>query len=194
MRGIYAGTNILTDTVYYGQSGNIYRRIKDHINHLNNKNHSNFHLQASWNKYGESAFVFAPVEIVEDNTIDLTPIEKKYKDNAYSLGLKIFNMIDPGEPPMLGRHHTTQSNKKNSIAHIGINPPSRKGTTMPLEACQKISMSLVGNKRSVGKNLSNKHALGSKHTDEWKQQESERMKDYWLRRKSQHEDVRCNES
>lgn len=99
MRGIYAVTNILTDTVYYGQSVNIGERLKKHRFMLDGNYHDNIHLQRAWSKYGKDAFVFTPIRIVEDITVDLTPIEKKYKDNAYFLGMKVYNISDPEKPP-----------------------------------------------------------------------------------------------
>ena len=50
--GIYCIENIVTGHKYIGQSKNIYRRWKKHINALNMNSHDNSYLQNSWNKYG----------------------------------------------------------------------------------------------------------------------------------------------
>ena len=154
MRGIYAITNILTDTVYYGQSGNIRQRIYSHQSTLKRNIHKNPHLQASWNKYGEKAFVFAPIQLIEDVTIDLTSIEKKYKDNAYSLGLKLLNIKEPDPTAPLSE----ETKKKISIYQKG-----RKHSTEQ-------------NKKQALFMKNNKHALGCKHTEEMNRKNSERGK------------------
>jgi group I intron endonuclease len=115
MRGIYAGTNVLTNEVYYGQSVDIDRRLRHHLNSLKRNAHKNPKLQASWNKYGEDAFVFTPIQIIEDTTINLTPIEQKYKDNVYFLGLNAFNLKEPEDPTFL----TPESRKKLSDSMKG---------------------------------------------------------------------------
>jgi group I intron endonuclease len=112
MQGIYAITNILTDTVYYGQAVNIERRLRRHKNDLNSNKHSNPYLQNSYNKYGLLAFIFTSVQLVENKEI-LVKKEQEFIDNTYFLGLKSFNL-------------------NNAMG-------SRIGRKMPEEAKQKIS-------------------------------------------------------
>lgn len=89
MRGVYAITNVLTDTVYYGQAENIEGRLRTHRSCLARGRHGNSHLQASWNKYGEDAFVFTPLYLIPAG--DMTTREKHCIDDAYGIGLRLFN-------------------------------------------------------------------------------------------------------
>ena len=87
MRGIYAITNIVSDTVYYGQASQMQDRLSNHRLALRKNIHENPRLQNSYNKYGEDAFIFTPIYVVKEKQIDLTPIEKKFIEEAYFLEL-----------------------------------------------------------------------------------------------------------
>ncbi len=176
MRGIYAITNILTDTVYYGQSINIEGRLRSHKSDLNKNKHGNPRLQNSWNKYGNSAFVFAPYRIFE-NGEDITSLEKKYINEAYSLGLITFNMSDPTDPTVWtaesrekiaiyrrGKLTSEETKRKISEAMTGIKRSS--------ETKKKHSHIMIGNKNGVG----NKNRLGKTFTQETKQKMSQSHK------------------
>ena len=95
MRGIYAITNIISDTVYYGQSLQMKSRLNQHKRALKKNIHDNPRLQHSYNKHGESAFIFTPIYIIEEKQTELTPIEKRCIEETYSLGLKVFNIRKP---------------------------------------------------------------------------------------------------
>ena len=60
--GIYMFFNIVSGKRYIGSSVDIYNRIHEHIHNLNNNKSHNAHFQASWNKYGENAFMFCVLE------------------------------------------------------------------------------------------------------------------------------------
>src|ERR1017187_584104 len=96
MRGVYAITNVLSDVVYYGQATQMHVRLGQHKSDLSHGRHRNPHLQASWNKYGADAFVFAAQYVIPDG--DMTAREKFCIDGAYGLGLRLFNMrvAEPG--------------------------------------------------------------------------------------------------
>lgn len=49
--------------VYVGSSQNIVQRWRSHRSLLNRGKHANRHLQATWNKYGPSAFQFLELEV-----------------------------------------------------------------------------------------------------------------------------------
>jgi group I intron endonuclease len=175
MRGIYAITNILTDTVYYGQSISMKQRINKHLSELHRNKHRNTYLQNSWNKYGKDAFVFTPIQIIEDKSIDLTLIEKKYKNSAYSLGLKLFNIREPEQCAPL----PLETRKKISLALIGnkyalgskrseealeIMSLTHKGIIKSEEWRKNISVSKTGKSRPDL--IGNKQSVGRKHTKE----------------------------
>jgi|ERR1035438_1809123 group I intron endonuclease len=161
MRGIYSITNSITGTVYYGQSKDIKRRLHDHRLYLNKNYHDNPKLQSAWNKYGESAFEFKHIELIEDITIDLTPIEARYynsTDNKY-------NLQDP-EKPTTFYGNKNRLNCKNSE-----------------EARKKQTEAQTGRKHPHT-GFPNKHALGYRHTEEWKKKHSDIMNQYWTNRKA----------
>ena len=60
--GIYKIYNNKNGKFYIGSSKNIENRWKRHKIRLSRNYHPNQHLQASWNKYGESAFELNIIE------------------------------------------------------------------------------------------------------------------------------------
>src|ERR1035441_7110926 len=117
LRGIYAITNILTDTVYYGQSTNIEQRLRSHRSALSRGNHHSQWLQRSWNKHGPGAFTFTPVRLVD--TDDLTVHEKLCIDGAYEIGLRLFNLRIAEPSNGTGVVHTAETRAKMSKTRTG---------------------------------------------------------------------------
>jgi|ERR1035437_344003 group I intron endonuclease len=130
MRGIYSITNTITGTVYYGQSVDIGERLIGHKSCLRGNYHRNDYLQRAWNKYGEIAFVFKSVEIVENIAIDLTSIEKKYFDSTDNK----YNICDPEEAPS----HSLETRKK--IAEGLKGNKNKTGFKLSEETKKKISL------------------------------------------------------
>lgn len=60
--GVYLITNRLNGKVYIGSSYILGIRITQHKVALRANRHKNKHLQAAWNKYGETAFAFKVIE------------------------------------------------------------------------------------------------------------------------------------
>lgn len=60
-----------------------YRRWFHHISCLQRNKHSNPHLQAMWNKYGQTSFKFSIIEIIENKNIILEK-EQYYLDKYYN--------------------------------------------------------------------------------------------------------------
>jgi group I intron endonuclease len=79
--GIYCIKNEVNNKKYIGSAKNIKKRRNVHKCRLRKNIHENPHLQASWNKYGESNFTWSIIEIME-NAIDdaLKQREKFYFD------------------------------------------------------------------------------------------------------------------
>ena len=94
--GIYCIENIIDQRQYIGLSRDIYRRWNEHKSDLRNNNHINPYLQAAWNKYGESAFLFSVLEICDP--LDLCSREcyyiKKYHTLSHENG---YNLTSGGE-------------------------------------------------------------------------------------------------
>jgi len=142
--GIYTITNMHNGKYYIGRSSDFERRKKEHLRDLRRNDHANVHLQRSFNKYGEDAFVFELIEDIEDTSI-LEKLEQEYLDqldygNSYntskrSSGGGLFGIKNG----MFGRHHTEEArqrmseyrkgrkrrphteeeNRINSLAHLG---------------------------------------------------------------------------
>jgi len=64
---IYKIINTINNKFYVGSTTNQYERFRVHRARLRNNKHHSHHLQAAWNKYGEQAFVFHVVEVVQED-------------------------------------------------------------------------------------------------------------------------------
>lgn len=64
----------INDKCYIGSSVCIYNRLMEHRSHLRKNKHVNKHLQASYNKYGESAL---KIEILQKCNLDISLIREK---------------------------------------------------------------------------------------------------------------------
>ena len=80
--GIYEIKNIVNNKVYIGQSRNIHKRWNSHINELRNNKHHNYHLQQSWNKYGEENFQFSLLNVCEEHELNQLEAEHISLANA----------------------------------------------------------------------------------------------------------------
>lgn len=78
--GIYKIINTVNGQLYVGSAVSLRRRRHQHFTSLRRGRHKNPHLQAAFNKYGESAFVFTVIEIVE-NKEDLIAREQFFIDD-----------------------------------------------------------------------------------------------------------------
>jgi group I intron endonuclease len=74
---VYQITNMLTGDFYIGSAQSFARREWQHRYALKRNEHKNPHMQASWNKYGEEAFIFEVLEEVPDGE-DVLAVENKY--------------------------------------------------------------------------------------------------------------------
>lgn len=144
MRGIYAITNTISDTVYYGQSVKVEDRLNGHKCALRKGVHENPRLQHSYNKYGQAAFVFSPFYIIEDTKIDLTPIEKNCIKEAYFLGLKVFNIREPE----LKNRLSEDTKYKMSLAKVGNN--YSLGRKHSEDQNEKLRLRMLGKKYALG--------------------------------------------
>lgn len=63
---IYKIINLVNNKFYVGSTTNTRERFRTHRNRLRNNKHHASHLQAAWNKYGESSFVFHVIQQVPE--------------------------------------------------------------------------------------------------------------------------------
>ena len=75
MIGIYNIKNKINNKIYVGESFNIERRWREHIEDLNNNKHHSYKLQTDWNKYGENNFEFVISRNVDNENIPRFLIE-----------------------------------------------------------------------------------------------------------------------
>lgn len=133
--GIYKITNIITNEIYVGSAAGKYgikKRWQGHRSKLSKNNHANPKLQNSWNKYGESKFLFEILEIC--SRVDCISREQYYID---TLNPQFNNRPMAGSN--LGLKHKDSTKIKLS-KHF-------KNRIMTSDHCQKISMALIGYKR-----------------------------------------------
>lgn len=90
-RGIYKIINVVNNKFYVGSAVDFARRKRIHWWKLRRGDHPNKYLQAAWDKYGETSFVFVIVE-EHDNDVDILVAENVWlkehvgKDYCYNLG------------------------------------------------------------------------------------------------------------
>lgn len=110
--GIYGITNLINDKKYIGQSIDIYKRWKDHIDALEENKHYNVHLQRSWNLYGKENFHFSILE--ECPVEELNQKEMFYVDkfDAYYNG---YNQTLGGDGSVGYQHSETIIEKMKQI-------------------------------------------------------------------------------
>lgn len=163
--GIYHIYNFYTNKIYIGSAINFNKRFTNHKNKLISNKHPNKNLQSDWNTYGEGAFKFKIIELVEDKT-------KLFEKEKYHIDLnkeKLYNIqMFPGHSNM-GRKFSEEHKRKMSNI--------LKGRIFSDETKAKISAAKLGKKRIISKshreNLSkamkgNKNLLGFKFNAESK--------------------------
>lgn len=65
--GVYTITLIKSGRVYVGSSKNIEGRWKEHLRHLRQGRHANDRMQRAFAHHGEEAFVFAVIQVTEED-------------------------------------------------------------------------------------------------------------------------------
>jgi len=131
MIGIYCIENTLNGKKYIGQSTDINIRFINHKISLKNNNHHNQHLQNSWNKDGENAFIFSVVEECEENELDS---REKYWFSIYDT-LDYKKGYNIKEPERNGRHSNATKEKMSK---------TRTGKKFSLLTKEKMSKSATG--------------------------------------------------
>lgn len=108
------------DKVYIGSSGDLAHRWRAHRSELNRGIHNCSHMQNAWRKYGESAFTYTVIEIVE-NVNNLLKREQAWLDDLFA------------------------SHKRGKIYNSSRRAESRRGTKASKETLRK--MSAVGKRQ-----------------------------------------------
>lgn len=123
--GIYKITNLINNKIYIGSAYNLSNRFSTHKYCLKNQKHKNPHLQSAWNFYGENAFDFQIIEIINDLSIILKR-EQYYIDFYNSTNKNIGYNIAKRAGNTAGIIPSIETRKKQSEARKG-KIPSNKG-------------------------------------------------------------------
>lgn len=119
---IYKITNELNGKFYVGSTTNPKVRFRQHRKLLRGNRHHCKPLQASWNKYGESRFVFSIVEHVDDS-VPLAAVEDTYltkhvgSPECFNTGRSSnapWRNLPKGEHPSIGKTVSQEVKKKIS--------------------------------------------------------------------------------
>lgn len=146
---------------YIGSSKDISKRWRKHVNDLRKGNHDNPNLQRAWAKYGEQAFSFVVLEVVDDEA-RLVEREQAWLDakRAVELG---YNVMPVADRP-LGLKASEATRAKMSASH-----KARKRCPHSEETKRKISESHKGKVVSEQtKSKMSSSRKGLKHSDETK--------------------------
>jgi len=131
--GIYEIQNTVNGKRYIGSTILFAARFQQHWNDLENRNHSNRHLQFAWNKYGRIAFQFHILLYCDPE--NLLFYEQCFLDRFNSL----YNLAQVAGSN-LGYKHSEETKKNMSRAHIGLIPSE--------ETREKMSVARIGIPRS----------------------------------------------
>ena len=132
MVGIYSITNSVNGKRNIGQSKDIRNRWNGHRGQLRNGVHPNRHLQAAWDKYGETAFVFEVLEQCRQEDLDEAECRliAAYGTTDNSRG---YNLMDGGGAP----RHSEESRRKMSLSKLGKKrKPHSEHTKMLISAAR----------------------------------------------------------
>jgi len=156
--GIYQIRNLVNAKAYVGKSCNIRRRFARHRSLLRRNLHSNDHLQAAWNMYGELNFAFEVIELCEETLLNereiywIAFIKCRYNHTAGGDG----GALDEAS---LLKMAASLRGKKHSKSHKKAISAGLKGKPRPQEVKDKISHSKTGevksseHKRKISKTL-----------------------------------------
>jgi len=180
LQGVYIIRNIVNSKIYVGSSKDIEKRWLTHKWELLKHRHGNKHLQAAWDRYGESNFIFSFVEPVLSPT-ELSEREQSWLDSSQSYisdyGYNQARYADtPGSHPRqpfsdatiqkmrqaaLGRKMSEEAKRKMSM--------HRKGISLSEETKRRIGLSHKG--KHLSEEFKKRLSLmktGLHHTEETK--------------------------
>ena len=147
--GIYKIINVVNNKFYVGSAVNFSRRKARHFSELRHNKHNNRWLQASWNKHGEAAFVFAIVEEVQNKEL-LLEVENRWlkehvgKEYCYNLGVD-------ATAPMLGMSGEASPTwgYKHTPEALAIITSASTGRKHSPEDIEKIRQHWIGKPKSA---------------------------------------------
>jgi len=110
--GIYKITNTANGKVYIGSAREFKERWKQHKSSLLSGKHHNKHLQGSFDKYGESVFVFEVLEVTKGTTKNRRNIEQKYINEYLDRWEMCYNLDKHTRNPQKHRAKSSEERSK----------------------------------------------------------------------------------
>ncbi len=165
---IYCIRHIESGRVYVGSAVRTNARWRQHRSQLRKGTHHSVYLQAAWSKYGECAFEFSVLEVV-DSSCKLLERENFWISSTKAADKRCGFNCCPVAGSQLGMKHSEQTRAKMSAAGRG-----KKKTP---EHQARINESLTGRQLSEQcKQLLSASRKGSKHSEQTRMKMSESRK------------------
>jgi predicted GIY-YIG superfamily endonuclease len=117
--GIYSIRNKINGKQYIGSSKSIRQRWSAHRSELRAGAHHSAALQRAWDKYGEDAFEFLVLELVEDELARLARETALIAANRTADGRNGYNCLAIGGSPA-GYTHTEETRRRMSEGQLKI--------------------------------------------------------------------------
>lgn len=136
--GIYALINAVNGKRYVGQSINIERRWRGHVNELRSGRHNNSHLTNAWRTYGEAAFTIQILQECQENKTIMAEAEQLWIDRLNVTNRDMGYNIAPVAASNLGVKRSAEARAKMSAAKL----------KMTDETKQKLRLANLGKKQS----------------------------------------------
>lgn len=173
--GVYGFKNVINGKWYIGQTIDLKKRRRKHFWELRNGRHGNSHLQRSFTKHGEDAFVFYILERCADDELDEKErfwigfhetTNDSFGYNSESGGHANKRVSEQTRQRMsaasTGRRHSEETRRRISVALTGRTGPSPsqetraklsvagKGRVASSETKARLSLARKGKPLSIG--------------------------------------------
>lgn len=125
---------------YVGSSKVMKRRWKSHRTQLRGGRHSNFKLQAAWNKYGEAAFSFNILELCSEDNLREREVEWIAKLDTFKNG---YNCTQLGAgPDEKTRKLIAEANRRREDAgsNLRVEARSPEGRSRRSEMMRRLNL------------------------------------------------------
>ena len=140
--GVYKIHNRENNRLYIGSSWNINVRWDTHKTELRHNKHANEYLQRAWNLYGEAAFKFSVVELVDERK-DLLQAEQFWLDYYRSYEPECGYNIARFAHSSLGIKRSPESCRRNGLAKKGKAPWNKGKKTGPQPLATRLKRRVI---------------------------------------------------
>lgn len=173
LSGIYVIRHRDSGDFYVGSSKDIFHRFESHRRDLRRGKHGNYLLQAAWDRFGERAFEFSVVEIV-DGLDRLRIREQEWIDRGAPL-----NVSKRADRALFPRPITPALRRALSVAAKKIWSVKSIEERADATARARSAITSDSRRRAGSKLVGNKHSKGLIHTDAVRKIMSKRQLEAW---------------